>query len=67
MVYTPPINNRLGPTNMAPMGCKTIVVGSSIQSFFEIGGSGLWTKTLGGKKNGRLHFLLTSCVGLLRQ
>jgi len=34
MIYIPPINNKLGPTNMAAMASKTI--GSSIQSSFEI-------------------------------
>ena len=39
MVYIPPINTKLGPTNMAPMDSKTWVLKhSSIQSFFEISG-----------------------------
>ena len=44
MVYYPPINNKLGPTNMAAMGSKTI--GSSIQSSFEVSGLEVFPQTL---------------------
>ena len=49
MIYIPPINNKLGPTNMAAMASKTI--GSSIQSSFEISGNTETTDKIIGQSN----------------
>ena len=49
MIYIPPINNKLGPTNMATMASKTI--GSSIQSSFEISGNTETTDKIIGQSN----------------
>ena len=43
--YIPPINNKLGPTTIAPMASKNLdskTIGSSIQSSFEISGAKSW-------------------------
>ena len=46
MVYIPPINNKLGPTDMAPMASKTCVLNQYVaRLFLKSVGKGSYLRT----------------------